>query len=483
MAIKELFGKELEVINVGLELFGGDLAAQEVPVRQVRFAPPAGGDPRVPDALDYLDRPEIAAKIEAANRQAVERILQSQPVLVGFDQAINVVPGMKENMLLHAGPPIAYEDMCGAMKGAVTGALVYEGLARDLEEADALARSGAIEFSPCHEHAAVGSMAGVTSAHMYVHVVENRTYGNLSYTNLSEQLSKILRFGANDQSVIDRLNWMRDVEGPILKEAMELCRAETGGIDLRLMLSQALHMGDEAHNRNAAGTVLLLQALTPYILRTRFSEREKLEFFQFVASSEYFSGPTWMAAAKNCMDAAHNVPYSTIVTTMCRNGVEFGIRVSGMEGNTWFTGPAQMVVGPMFAGYTPADAGLDIGDSAITETYGLGAHCLAAAPATTALIGGTIHDAIDICKRAYEITTAENPNITIPFLNMRGIPTGIDIRKVLEAGALPVIDTAIAHKDAGIGMIGAGITNPPMECFVAAGLALAERIRGLEQTD
>lgn len=483
MAIKELFGTKLDVINVGLEMFGSDLASQGVSSRQVRFAPPAGGDPRVLEALDYLSRPEIAAKIEAANQLAVERILQSQPVLVGFDQAIHVVPGMKENMLLHAGPPIAYEDMCGAMKGAVTGALVYEGLAKNLEEADTLARSGAIEFSPCHEHAAVGSMAGVTSAHMYVHVVENRTYGNVSYTNLSEQLSKILRFGANDQSVIDRLNWMRDVEGPILKEAMELCRAETGGIDLRLMLSQALHMGDEAHNRNAAGTTLLLQALTPYILRTRFSEKEKLEFFQFVASSEYFSGPTWMAAAKNCMDAAHNVEYSTIVTTMCRNGVEFGIRVSGMQGNAWFTGPAQMVVGPMFAGYTPEDAGLDIGDSAITETYGLGAHCLAAAPATTALIGGTIHDAIDICKRAYEITTAENPNITIPFLNMRGIPTGIDIRKVLEAGALPVIDTAIAHKDAGIGMIGAGITNPPMECFVEAGLALAEHVRSLEQPD
>lgn len=480
MAVKDLFAGQLEAVNIGLEMFRDDLKAQGVNVRQVRFSPPAGGDPAVLKALDYLARPDIAAKIEAANETVVQRILQSQPMLVGFDEAIRVIPGMKENMLLHAGPPIKYEDMCGAMQGAVTGALVFEGLAKTLEEADQLARSGAIEFSPCHEHATVGSMAGVTSAHMYVHIVENKTFGNISYTNLSEQLSKILRFGANDQSVIDRLVWMRDVEGPILKEAMELCTAETGGIDLRLMLSEALHMGDEAHNRNIAGTTLLIQALTPYVLRTHFSLEDKLDFFQFVASSAYFSGPTWLAAAKNCMDAAHNVEYSTILTTMCRNGVEFGIRVSGMEGNTWFTGPSQMVVGPMFAGYTPADAGLDIGDSAITETYGLGAHCLAAAPATTALIGGTIHDAIDICKRAYEITASENPNITIPFLNMRGIPTGIDLRKVLEAGTLPTIDTAIAHKDAGIGMIGAGITHPPMECFTKAALALANHIRTLE---
>lgn len=475
--INELFKKDLEVVNVGIEMFRDDLSKQGTKVHQVRFLPPADGDEEVLKALDYLDLEHIREKIEAANREAVERIINSRPVLVGYDKAINVIPGMKKNMIIHAGPPIKWENMCGAMKGAVTGAIVFEELAKDIEEAEKVAASGEIEFSPCHEHNTVGSMAGVTSASMYVHIVENKTYGNVSYTNLSEQLSKILRMGANDQSVIDRLVWMRDVLGPMLKEAMEIA----GEIDLRLLLSQALHMGDECHNRNVAGTTLLIQALSPYLIKTSFSEKNKVDVFNFVASSDYFSGPTWMALAKNALDSAHGIEYSTILTTMARNGVEFGIRVSGMEGNTWFTGPSQKVIGPLFAGFKPEDSGLDIGDSAITETYGIGGFAMSAALAIVSLVGGTVDEAINTTKKMYEITTTENPNVTLPILNFKGVPTGIDLRKVLESGMLPVINTAIAHKEAGIGMIGAGITNPPMECFKKAALGLAAHIRTLEE--
>jgi hypothetical protein len=316
-------------------------------------------------------------------------------------------------------------------------------------------------------------MAGVTSASMFMHIVENKTYGNIAFTNLSEQMAKILRMGSNDQSVIDRLNWMRDVLGPILRDAMKL---NTRGIDLRLMLAQALHMGDECHNRNVAGTTLLIQALTPYILETDFTTAEKREVFDFVASSDYFSGPTWMALSKCALDAAHGIENSTIVTTMARNGVEFGIRVSGMAGNTWFTGPAQKVVGPMFAGYKPEDSGLDIGDSAITETYGIGGFAMATAPAIVPLVGGTVDEAIGFSTKMKEITTTENPNVTIPLLNFMGIATGIDVRKVIQTGIMPVINTAIAHKEAGIGMIGAGITYPPVESFEKAILTLSENI-------
>lgn len=475
--INELFKKDLEVVNVGIEMFRDDLSKQGTKVNQVRFVPPADGDEEVLKALDYLDLEHIRGKIEAANKEAVERIINSRPVLVGYDKAINVIPGMKRNMIIHAGPPIKWENMCGAMKGAVTGAIVFEGLAKDIEEAEKVAASGEIEFSPCHEHNTVGSMAGVTSASMYVHIVENKTYGNVSYTNLSEQLSKILRMGANDKSVIDRLIWMRDVFGPMLKEAMEIA----GEIDLRLLLSQALHMGDECHNRNVAGTTLLIQALSPYLIKTGFSEEDKVDVLNFVASSDYFSGPTWMALAKNALDSAHGIEYSTILTTMARNGVEFGIRVSGMEGNTWFTGPSQKVIGPLFAGFKPEDSGLDIGDSAITETYGIGGFAMSAALAIVSLVGGTVDEAINTTRRMYEITTTENPNVTLPILGFKGVPTGIDLRKVLESGMLPVINTAIAHKEAGIGMIGAGITNPPMECFKKAALGLAAHIRTLEE--
>ncbi|HYG86750.1 MAG TPA: DUF1116 domain-containing protein [Azospirillum sp.] len=468
--INELF-QGVNVINVGIELFKDDLVRQGASVTQLDWRPPGGGKPELIAALGALSQPAVAERIAAANQLAVERIIAAHPVLVGFGRAIDVVPGMTRKTILHAGPPIAWERMNGAMRGAVTGALVFEGLARNIAEATELAGSGEITFSPCHEHDCVGSMAGVTSASMFMHVVRNRTHGNVAYTNLSEQMAKILRMGANDESVIVRLNWMRDVFGPVLRDAMEIA----GEIDLRLLLSQALHMGDECHNRNNAGTALLIQKLTPFILETGFSTKEKRGVFDFVASSDYFSGPTWMALCKCALDAAHGIEHSTIVTTMCRNGVEFGVRISGMPGNTWFTGPAQRVIGPLFAGYKPEDSGLDIGDSAITETYGIGGFAMATAPAIVALVGGTIEEAIGFSTRMVEITSAENPNVTIPLLNFRGVPTGIDIRKVLQTGILPVINTAIAHKEPGIGMIGAGITYPPMECFEKALLAFADK--------
>lgn len=465
----QLFEQKLNVINVGIPRFADDLRAQGVAVTHLDWQPPAQGNADMIAALRVLEAPDIAEKINAANLEALNRITSAQPVLTGYARARDVVPGMTDKMLLHAGPPIAWENMNGPMRGAITGAIVFERWAKDLDEAAEMAASGDITFSPCHEHQCVGSMTGVTSPSMYMHVVENKTHGNMAFTNLSEQLAKILRMGANDQSVIDRLDWMRDVFGPLLAEAMTHCEE---GIDLRLMLAQALHMGDECHNRNVAGTTLLIQKLAPYILETGFSTQDKKAVFEFVASSDYFSGPTWMVCSKAALDAAQGIEHSTVLTTMARNGTEFGIRVAGLPGK-WFTGPAQQVIGPMFAGYKPEDSGLDVGDSAITETYGIGGFAMAAAPAIVSLVGGTVADAMRYSKEMREITTGENPNITIPALNFMGIPSGIDVRKVVESGVLPLINTAIAHKEAGIGMIGAGIVNPPMEAFHKALAAIA----------
>ncbi len=468
--ITDLFNSPLSVINVGAAMFAEDVATQNASVTHLEWSPPGGGRPDVVEALTKMARTDIAERIEAANKEAVERIINSQPVLVGFAPALEVVPGMTKTTILHAGPPIEYDRMAGAMKGAVTGALVFEGLAKDIDEADEVARSGSITFAPCHEHDCVGSMAGVTSASMFMHIVENRPYGNRAYTNLSEQLAKILRMGANDSSVIDRLNWMRDVLGPILRDAMN----SIGEIDLRMMLAQGLHMGDEAHNRNNAGTTLLIQALAPHILNSSFSTEDQQAVFNFVKSSEYVSGPTWRATAKAALDSAKGIKDSTVVVAMCRNGVDFGVRVAG-TGDQWFTGPAQFVEGPLFAGFTALDKGLDIGDSAITETYGIGGFAMACAPAIVPLVGGTVSEAIEYSRAMVQITTDTNPNLTIPILGFRGVATGIDVRKVEETGMLPIINTAIAHKEAGIGMIGAGLTHPPLEVFHAATLALAER--------
>ena len=460
--MNNLFSSKLQVINLGIEQFSNDIKKQGADAIQLDWAPPGYGNVEVLKALEIIEKPENLEKIELANKEVFKRITSASIILTGFDKALDVIPGMKKDLILHAGPPITWDRMSGPMKGAIMGAIVFEGLAKDLEEAEIVAASGKVKFAPCHEYDTVGSMAGVTSASMYVHIVKNKTMGNTSFTNLSEQMSKVLRMGANDQSVIDRLIWMRDVMGPMLKEAMEL---HPTGIDLRLLVSQALHMGDELHNRNVAGTAIFIQALTPYIIQTKFSTEDQKAMFDFVSSSDYFSGPVWMAFCKAALDGAVGVEYSTVLTTMARNGTDFGIRVGGMKGNPWFVGPSQKVIGPMFAGYTEEDSGLDIGDSAITETFGLGGFAMASAPAIVSLVGGTVNDSLNFSRQMETITTDLNPNVTIPSLDFMGLPTGIDILKVIQTNTLPIINTAIAHKEAGIGMIGAGITHPPMEAF------------------
>ncbi len=404
----------------------------------------------------------VMQKIEEANKKAVEIILNGQPTLVGIGKALEVVPGMTEKTLLHAGPPLTWDKASGPMRGAMMGALIYEGLAKNIEEAEELLASGEITLDPCHHHDAVGPMAGVMSPSMPVFIVKNETYGNYAYCTLNEGLGKVLRFGAYQDEVIERLKWMENVLGPVLKEAIEL----HGPYDLKTLIAQMLQMGDEGHNRNKSGTGMFIRAIAPYVADTSFDKKDIVDVLRFMDSNDHFALNLTMPACKCTLDAAKGIPYSTIVTTQARNGTEFGIRVSGIDGgNRWFTAPAEIIDGLYFPGYSQEDANPDIGDSVITETCGIGGFAMATAPAIVQFVGGTPQDAVNYTTSMYEITTVENNVYTIPFLNFRGTPTGIDIRKVVETGIRPVINTGIAHKDPGVGQVGAGIVHPPMKCY------------------
>ena len=411
----------------------------------------------------------VQERIEAANKKVMEIILNGQPTLLDIGIAEEVIPGMTKKTILHAGPPIKWEKMSGPLKGAVIGALIYEGLAVDEKEAAKLAASGEISYDPCHHHNTVGPMAGVVSPSMPVWILQNKTYANYSYCTLNEGLGKVLRYGAYSDEVIKRLKWIENLLAPLLRQVLKL----HGPIDLKTMITQALQMGDEGHNRNRAGTSLLIRELAPYIIQTKFSEKEKIEVLKFIDSNDHFFLNLTMPACKCTLDAAKGVEFSTIVTTMARNGTEFGIMVSGL-GDRWFTGPAGIVDGLLFPGYTPEDANPDIGDSVIAETAGIGGFAMAAAPAIVQFVGGTAKDAVNLTLKMYEITAAENNIYKIPALDFRGTPTGIDIRKVVETGILPSINTGIAHKDPGVGQVGAGLVKPPMNCFEDALQAFVE---------
>ena len=473
--INELFNEELNIINVGNPKFKDDLDLQGANVIDLDWQPPAGGKVELIEALDSLT--QKSEEIAKANQKVVEIIKSSQAHLVDIDQARNVVPGMKKNLILHAGPPIEWERMCGPMQGAVIGALIYEGLAEDEESARDLAASDEIEFAPCHEHSAVGPMAGVMSASMPVHIIENEEYGNRAYCTVNEGLGKVLRYGAFSDEVIDRLKFIEQTYAPALKKALAL----TDGIDLKAIISKALHMGDECHNRNTASTSLFFREITPYFLKADISEQDRKAALEFIKENDHYFLNLSMPTCKVALDAAHGVENATIVTTMSRNGVEFGIRISSLAEDKWFTAPANMVKGLLFPGYTEEDASPDIGDSTITETMGLGGFVMGGAPAIVQFVGGTVDDALNYSKQMYEITETENNNFSIPTLNFRGSALGIDVLKVIESGTLPIINTGMAHKVAGVGQVGAGIVHPPLECFEKALPELSKTINRGDQ--
>lgn len=408
--------------------------------------------------------------IDQVNAEAVERMMEAHPVLVGIGKAREVIPGMHEDLLLHAGPPISWDRMSGPLRGAVIGALIFEGRAKDEKEAITLVEQGTITFDSCHHHQAVGPMAGVISPSMSVYIVEDRTYGRQAFSNFNEGYGKVLRYGAYSAEVLDRLRWMERVMGPMFREAIEA----SGGIDLKNLISEALHMGDEGHNRNKAGSILFLRALAPYLAKVARQSDELSAVLRFLGDNALGVLNPIMAACKTMADAAHGVHGSTLVTTMARNGTDFGIRVSGL-GDRWFTAPSEVPKGLYFSGFTADDANRDIGDSTITETVGIGGFAMAAAPAIVTFVSGTTQDAINATLEMYEITVTEHKYFTIPYQNFRGTPTGIDLRKVVETGLTPRVNTGIAHKNPGIGQIGAGLVRPPMVIFEEALVAFAEQ--------
>lgn len=467
MSVNSLFKTELKIVNFGLTSFKDSLDHIGAKAVHVDWKPPVDVDP----ALLKIVRANRAG-IEKANAKAMQIILSGMPQITGLERAIDAIPGMKENLILHAGPPITWDRMCGPMRGAIIGALMYEEKATTFEEAKRLAASGEIEYAPCHEHCAVGPMAGIVSPSMPVWTLVNEAYGNKAFCTLNEGLGKVLRYGAYGEPVIQKLKWMENTLYPTLKKAV----AKIGRIDLKNLIAQALHMGDEAHNRNRAGTSLLYRAIAPAVVTTCDDPKAAADVLEFINHNDHFFLNLSMPASKVTLDAARGIKDSSVVVVMARNGTDFGVQLSG-TGNEWFTGPADVPDALYFPGYTKADANPDIGDSAITETNGLGGFAIAAAPAIVQFVGGSVSDAIRYTTQMYEITAAENNAYQIPNLNFRGTPTGIDVVKIIEKNILPFIDTGVAHKEPGVGQIGAGVLNAPLEPFKRAFEGFARKVK------
>ncbi len=456
---------KLKVINIGLKAFARDLESQGIEVVEVDFRPPSLDK----ELLNNLRKLPIKI-IEEANNKVIDIILSAKPNLWGMGRASEIIPGFGGKFLLHAGPPITWDRMCGPLKGAIIGAILYEGWTSKEKDAWEMASSGDIRFEPTHHYHAVGPMAGVISPSMPVFIIKNNTFGNMVYVTQNEGLGKALRFGAYSQEVIERLKWMENVLYPVLSKAID----ELGDINLKNVMSQALHMGDELHNRNRAATSLFFRIIAPSILHVSRSVAEGEELLKFIDSNDHFFLNLAMGASKSCLEPAERVDYSSIVNVIARNGTDFGIRVSGLD-KEWFVSEAAIPDVLFFPGYTEEDANPDLGDSAIMETLGLGGFALASAPAIVQFIGGTPKDAMDHNLDMYEITHSLNEVFTIPYLNFRGTPLGIDILKVIKTGITPILNTGVAHKNPGVGQVGAGIIRLPITAFEMAGWAFVRK--------
>jgi hypothetical protein len=465
--LTDLLAAPAAVVTVGAPTLDEALAAQGVPTVPVDWRPPPAAS--APAVAAVTADPRLAD----ANRRVVERMAAVRPRLVDVRPAAEVV-GIGRHQLLHAGPPIAWEAASGPLRGAVVGACLYEGWAETPEAAETLGASGAIELSPCHDHRTVGPMAGIVSPSMPMWILEDGD-GRASHSTLNEGLGKVLRYGAFGDGVSDRLRWMARVLGPALAAALR----RHGPVDVGSLIASMVAMGDEGHNRNRAGTSLFVRAIAPDLVRTlgdgdRTAD-EVADVLAFVDRNDHFLLNVVMAAGKMVADTGAGVPGATVVVTMARNGTEFGLRVAG-TGDRWFTAPAAVPDGLYLGGFGPGDVNPDIGDSAITETVGLGGFAMAGAPAIVQLVGGEVDDARRWTELMYQLTLAEHPQWTVPALGFRGVPFGIDVLRVVRTGITPIINTGMAGRVAGTGQVGAGLVRPPLDCFTGALDALAAEV-------
>ncbi|MDW8084159.1 MAG: DUF1116 domain-containing protein [Candidatus Caldarchaeum sp.] len=414
----------------------------------------------------------IKEQVERANQKAFESMVETRPILVDVVDARKAIQFLRKDYhLTHAGPPITWERASGPLKGAIIGAALFEGWAETEEQAVKLAEKGEIVLEPNHHNSAVGPMAGVISPSMKVFVLKDGD--SRSYSNFNEGLGRVLRYGAYSKEVLERLKYLNTSFADVIGDAVRESVKDKGGIDLRSIIAQAVHMGDECHNRNVAATSLFFREIAPYVVKVTDNATARTVLATIDANNFFFLNLA-MASCKLMADRAHNVKYSTIVTAISRNGTDLGIRVSGL-GDEWFTTQAPVPKGLYFPGYSESDSNPDIGDSTITETAGLGAAAMAASPAIVRFVGGDVKQALEITSRMGRITFGRHRYFTIPYLEFEGTPTGIDVRKVLRLGLPPVADTGIAHKRAGVGQVGAGIVEIPLEPFKQALRRFAEK--------
>jgi hypothetical protein len=456
------------VVNLGLSVLAEAVEAQGAAVARVDWRPPAGGDASAVRALTELYGPR-SVDIDPANAEVLRRLDTGVPMLVDVRTAADVVPGFGDRTLLHAGPPIAWADVCDPLRRSMRAAVVAEGWAPDVAGAQELLATGQVALAAANEHATVVPMATALGPGMPVWVVDNAAGGTRAFAPIGQGVGDVAWLGRESPAAIARLVFLRDVAGPRLARIV----ARLGPIDVLALAAQGVQMGDDVHMRTQASTNLLIRTMLPAIAALG-DDAGTVAFAGYLSANHLFFLTLAMAGAKSLTLSAEQVEGSTMVTTMARNGTTYGVRLAGSD--RWFVGPAPPVEDALFhPGYGPADGGLDIGDSAVLELVGLGGPATAGSPAVAAFLGGSMADAARVTEAMRRICRAESSRFKLPTMDFRGTPLGVDARLVVETGITPKVNTGILHAHAGLGQVGAGVATAPQAVFRDALLALRAR--------
>jgi Protein of unknown function (DUF1116) len=452
------------VVNIGLSLFADAVARQGFDVVNVDWRIPARGDPDVVAALARLYGPR-AAVVDAANTEVLRRLDGGAPKAVGVRPAADVVPGIEGRMLLHCGPLIDYADAIDPLRRSMRAAVVAEGWAPDIAEADRLLARGRVALEPANRHDACVPMVTAIGPSQPVWVVDNAAGGNRAFAPVNQGPGDTAWFGRDTPAAIDRLRFLAGVAGPLLDEAVR----SHGPIDVMSIAAQGLHMGDDVHIRLQGSTNLMLRDLLPHL--AALEDPRRIELARFLAGNHLFFLNVAMAAGRALTGWAMEVAHSSIVTTMTRNGTDFAVALAGSP--SWHLAPAPAVGQALYyADHGPESAAPDVGDSAVLELVGLGAAAAAGSPAVAAFVGGTMADARATTEELDVVCAGRSTRFRMPTLDLRGTPLGVDARRVAELGITPKITTGVLHASTGIGQVGAGVAEAPLACFVDAVMAL-----------
>jgi hypothetical protein len=461
---------EIEVVNLGLSLFGDAVREQGRPVIQVDWRIPADGEPDLVAALSRLYGRQSSV-IDEANAEVARRLDKGSPKLIGVETALDVVPGIDDRTIFHSGPAIAWGELADPLRRSVRAAIMAEGWAGTPDEVDKLMERNEVRLEPANHHQAVVPMASAIGPSAPMLVVENEAGGTRSFSSLNQGPGEVPWFGRETPAAVERLVFLKEVAGPLFAQ----CISESGPVDILTLASQGLQMGDEMHMRTQATTNLLIRALLPQLMG--IDHPRKVELAKFLAGNHLFFLNLAMAAAKSLTLWAEQVPNSSVVTTMSRNGATYGIKLAGDD--DWFITESPPVGKAIFyAGYGPEDGAPDIGDSAILELCGLGGAAAAASPAVAAFVGGTMRDAIALTEDMDRVCVARSTRFKLPALEFQGTPIAVDVRRVVELGITPKVNTGILHAREGTGQVGAGVAEAPIACFKEALLDLDRRLSG-----